>query len=157
LRHGYFQDEPYPRLADELSDLPHRLAQLVDRCLEKRKERRIATAAEVLAELELSLPGRTTRALDLDAGPYPGLTALQERDADRFFGRAPDVLQRVTRLREPPMAAIVGASGVGKSSFVRAGVVPALRAGGDAWEVLIFRPGREPLQSLATVLLPLAA
>jgi hypothetical protein len=156
LRHSYFLDEPFPRIADALPDLPHRLAQLVDRCLEKRKERRITTAAEVLAELEPMLPGRTGRTVDLDAGPYPGLTAFQESDADRFFGRDPDVLQLVTRLRDHPMAAVVGASGVGKSSFVRAGVVPALRASGEAWEVLIFRPGRQPLQSLATVLLPLA-
>ena len=62
----------------------------------------------------------------------------------------------VTRLRDEPLAAVVGASGVGKSSFVRASVVPGLRASGESWEVLILRPGRKPLQSLATVLLPLA-
>ena len=59
LRHAYFPDEPFPRIGDELPDLPHRLSQLVDRCLEKRPERRIATARELLAELEPLLPGRS--------------------------------------------------------------------------------------------------
>ena len=93
LRHAYFPDEPYPRIADELPDLPHRLAQLIDRCLEKRKERRIATAAEVLAELEPLLPGQSFRTRAMDAGPYPGLAAFQEDDAGRFFGRGADVLE----------------------------------------------------------------
>ena len=156
LRHAYFPDEPYPRIRDELPDLPQRLADVIDRCLEKRKERRIDSAAELLAALEPMLPGRAVRANAADGGPYPGLSAFQESDADRFFGRASDVLQVITRLREHPMAAIVGASGVGKSSFVRAGVVPALRAAAESWDVLMLRPGREPLRSLATLILPLA-
>jgi len=154
LRHAYFPDQPYPRIRDEIPDLPHRLADLVDRCLEKRKERRIASAAALLATLEPLLPGRSVRAVDAASGPYPGLSAFQESDADRFFGRGADVLQVVTRLRDQPMAAVVGASGVGKSSFVRAGLVPALRASPERWEVLVIRPGREPLQSLATIILP---
>ena len=155
LRHAYFPDEPYPRIAAELPDLPHRLAQLIDRCLEKRKERRIGSAAEVLAELEPLLPERSFRTREMDAGPFPGLAAFQEDDAGRFFGRSADVLEVVTRLRDHPIAAVVGASGVGKSSFVRAGVVPALKAAPEGWEVIVLRPGREPLQSLATVLRPL--
>ena len=48
----------------------------------------------------------------------------------------------MTRLRDHPIAAVVGASGVGKSSFVRAGVVPALKAAPEGWEVIVLRPGR---------------
>jgi hypothetical protein len=154
LRHAYFPDQPYPRIRDELPDLPQRLGDVIDRCLEKRKDRRIGSAAELLAALEPLLPGRSARAIDAAASPYPGLSAFQETDADRFFGRDPDVLQVSTRLRDHPMAAIVGASGVGKSSFVRAGVVPTLRATAESWEVLVIRPGREPLQSLATMIQP---
>jgi hypothetical protein len=158
LRHGYFLDEPLQRIAEALPDLPHRLTQLVDRCLEKRRERRVATARDVLAELELLLPGRAPRANNLEAGPYPGLTAFQEQDADRFYGRDGDVFQVAARLRDHPMVAVVGASGLGKSSFVRAGLVPALRGSSDdAWDVLIVRPGRQPLHSLASSLQPLAA
>jgi eukaryotic-like serine/threonine-protein kinase len=162
LRHGYFLDEPLPPIGDIVAELPHRLSRLVDRCLEKRKDRRIATAREVLAELEPLMPGRTRRVDSLETGPYPGLTAFQEGDADRFYGRDGDVFQVATRLRDHPMVAVVGASGLGKSSFVRAGLVPALRASlasepsADGWDVLIVRPGRQPLRSLATVLRPLA-
>jgi hypothetical protein len=154
LRHAYFPDQPYPRILDELPDLPGSLAEVVDRCLQKRKEHRFASAVELLAALEPLLPGRSVRAIDAAASPYPGLSAFQEHDAGRFFGRGADVLQVVTRLRDRPVAAVVGASGVGKSSFVRAGVVPALRASADSWEVLVIRPGREALQSLATLILP---
>jgi serine/threonine protein kinase len=156
LRQAYFKDEPLPRIDSELPDLPHRLAQIVDRCLEKHKERRIASAVELLADLEPFLRARGGDASSNDSVPYPGLSAFQESDAERFYGRGPDVLQLVTKLREHPVAAVVGASGVGKSSFARAGVVPALRSSGERWEVLILRPGREPLPALATALLPLA-
>jgi hypothetical protein len=157
LRHAYFLDEPLPRIEVELPDLPHRLAQVVGRCLEKHKDRRFATAADLLKELEPLALGRSGLAVEADASPYPGLSAFQETDADRFFGRGADVLQLVTRLRDHPVAAVVGASGVGKSSFVRAGVVPALRASGESWDVLILRPGREPLHGLATALLKLSS
>jgi hypothetical protein len=152
LRNAIFVDEPMPRLDGEES-LPHRLVHLVDRCLQKRKEQRIATAQEVLEELESLLPARIRRNSDEEVAPYPGLAAFQEADADRFVGRGRDVLQILTRLREYPLAAVVGPSGIGKSSFVRAGVMPALKASGETWEALVLRPGRQPLQSVATVLL----
>jgi serine/threonine protein kinase len=155
LRHAYFLDEPYPRASDALPDLPLRLAQAIDSCLEKRKERRVATAAELLGLLEPLLFPSGPRAIQEGASPYPGLSAFQESDSDRFFGRGADILQLVSRLRDHPSAAVVGASGVGKSSFVRAGLVPALRASGESWDVLILRPGREPLEGLARALLSL--
>jgi hypothetical protein len=156
LRHAYFLDAPYPRVGDEVPDLPLRLAQAIDKCLEKRKDRRVESAPDLLALLEPLLAARGAGGLQEGVSPYPGLSAFQESDADRFFGRGPDVLQLVTRLRDHPVATVVGASGVGKSSFVRAGVVPALRASGENWEVLIVRPGREPIEGLASALLPLA-
>src|SRR5262249_15135319 len=67
-----------------------------------------------------------------------------------FFGRAGDIARMVARVRERPLTAVVGSSGVGKSSFVRAGVAPALKASGERWEVLTLRPGRHPLAALAS-------
>ena len=61
----------------------------------------------------------------------------------------------VTRIRDRPIMGIVGASGVGKSSFIRAGVVPTLKRSGEQWEALIVRPGRQPMAALANLLSPM--
>ncbi|MGE5181753.1 MAG: protein kinase domain-containing protein [Acidobacteriota bacterium] len=145
-------DEPMPSIGNEVPGLPDRLVQVIDRCLAKPKTARYATAQELCDELEPLLPGRGGRNLVGDESPYPGLKAFQESDANRFFGRLPDIAELVTRLRDQPLVGVVGASGVGKSSFVRAGVVPALKASGEPWEILIVRPGRHPLQALASTL-----
>jgi eukaryotic-like serine/threonine-protein kinase len=142
--------DPMPSLADDAPGLPDRLVAIVARCLEKQKAQRYASAGELLADLEPLLPNR--RALSSEDSPYPGLTAFQEADANRFFGRSQDIASLVARLRERPLVGVVGPSGVGKSSFVRAGVVPALKDAGESWEAIIVRPGRYPLTALATVL-----
>ena len=145
-------DEPLPSIGAEVPGLPDKLVHVIDRCLAKRKAERYATASELLDDLEPLLPARAGRSLGSDESPYPGLKAFQEADADRFFGRLPDIAELVTRLRDQPLVGVVGPSGVGKSSFVRAGVVPALKASGEPWEVVIVRPGRHPLQALASTL-----
>ncbi|HEY3804217.1 MAG TPA: protein kinase [Kofleriaceae bacterium] len=145
-------DELMPSLADAAPGLPDRLVRVVAKCLAKNKNDRYATAAEMLAELEPLLPTRGGRRLAGDESPYPGLHAFQESDADRFFGRSADIASMALRLREQPLVGVVGPSGVGKSSFVRAGLVPALKASGEPWETLIVRPGKNPLAALANVL-----
>ena len=50
---------------------------------------------------------------------------------------------------------VTGASGVGKTSLGRAGVVPALKRSGEPWEILFLRPGREPLGAWAALLSPM--
>ena len=84
--------------------------------------------------------------------PYRGLLALEERDAAIFFGREADIVQaadRLRRLREgapPRVLVILGASGAGKSSFLRAGMLARLRR--DDANFLPFpaiRPGRDAL------------
>ena len=145
-------DQPMPSLGSDVPGLPDRMVQIVSRCLAKRKADRYATAAQLLADLEPLLPARSGRSLAGDESPYPGLTAFQESDANRFFGRKPDIAATVAKLRDTPLVGVVGPSGVGKSSFVRAGVVPALKSSGEPWEVLIVRPGRYPLSALASTL-----
>jgi hypothetical protein len=142
---------PMTSIRDLVPDLADGLAAVVDGCLQKRKSERIARAADLAAKLEDLLPGRHGRRLAEGESPYPGLTAFQEADADRFFGRARDVVRMVARVRELPITGVVGPSGVGKSSFVRAGLGPALKASGERWDVITLRPGRQPLAALASV------
>jgi WD40 repeat protein/DNA-binding SARP family transcriptional activator len=78
--------------------------------------------------------------------PYLGLLAYQEEDADRFFGRDAEVAACLERLDQHGVLAVVGPSGSGKSSLVRAGVVPALRRSG--LRVRVFTPGSHPLDKL---------
>src|SRR5262249_26801132 len=63
-----------------------------------------------------------------------------------FFGREREVEAVVNRLRVQPLIVVVGPSGVGKSSFVHAGVLPALP---ETWHPITLRPGPQPLTALA--------
>ncbi len=88
--------------------------------------------------------------------PYRGLEAFREEDASLFFGREQDTAQLIERLRSTRFVAVLGPSGSGKSSLVRAGLLPAVRRGaipgGEAWRVVEIVPGEHPLASLAAAL-----
>jgi eukaryotic-like serine/threonine-protein kinase len=142
-------DEPLPSLASVAPHLPNDIVVAVDRCLNKRKDGRFASAAELLETLEALTPSRASKRNEDEVCPYPGLSAYQQEDADRFFGRQREVASVVGRLADHPLIALAGPSGVGKSSFLRAGLVPALKAA-SAWDVVIARPGRSPLLNLVT-------
>jgi WD40 repeat protein len=88
--------------------------------------------------------------------PYPGLAALQEEDGAVYFGRDEEIRQVIERLNarrslgSGGLLVILGASGAGKSSLLRAGVLPRLRSSGKRWVVPPpFRPERRPLDALA--------
>jgi len=81
--------------------------------------------------------------------PWQGLMAYDVEDADRFFGRAPDVASCLVLLRRTQFLALVGPSGSGKSSILRAGVAATLRDRGH--RVVLITPGRHPLQSITAL------
>lgn len=91
------------------------------------------------------------------ANPYKGLRAFEEADAADFFGREELVAQIIERLGQTRFLAIVGPSGSGKSSVVRAGLLPAIRSGaipGSAsWRIADMFPGAHPLDGLEAALL----
>ncbi|MDM0053663.1 TIR domain-containing protein [Variovorax sp. J22R115] len=88
--------------------------------------------------------------------PYRGLNYFREEDAAFFFGREAATAQLVEAVGHHRLVAVVGASGSGKSSVVRAGLVPALRARReDAWEIVTLVPNDRPLYNLSAALLPL--
>jgi hypothetical protein len=84
--------------------------------------------------------------------PYKGLAPFQADDAEYFFGRERLVAELVARLVGAPLLGVVGPSGSGKSSVLRAGLLPALQRGvlrgsGD-WRQVVIRPGETPLREL---------
>ncbi|MBP7686462.1 MAG: SUMF1/EgtB/PvdO family nonheme iron enzyme [Thermoflexales bacterium] len=84
--------------------------------------------------------------------PFKGLQYFDETDADLFFGREELSAQLAARLRPETFLAIVGASGSGKSSIVRAGMIPALRRDHPHWQIHLITPTAHPLKELATSL-----
>ena len=91
--------------------------------------------------------------------PYLGLQSFQEEDAAVFFGREPEIqrgleeLRRMRRFGGAKMLMVLGASGSGKSSLVRAGLVPRLRRVEQEWIVVgPFRPREDPLRELSIAL-----
>ena len=85
--------------------------------------------------------------------PYPGLRPFEQEDSDFFFGRETHTEELLRRLSSSRFLAVVGTSGSGKSSLVRAGLIPALYgdllAAGSHWRVAIFRPGDDPIRAMA--------
>ena len=96
--------------------------------------------------------------------PYMGLTYFDEEDADRFFGRDEITSMLVNRLYDTSFLALIGASGSGKSSLVRAGVIPVLKRNkilksnlqppSGIWRALVMTPTARPLTRLAFTLTP---
>lgn len=133
------------------------------------------TSARIIAKLAApppparilsQLPQQT---LDLNVpakpqNPYKGLRAFEEADAADFFGRNSVVERLVKRLSETGterhFLAVVGPSGSGKSSVIKAGLIPALRQGvlfgSQGWLVVEMVPGAEPFAALEVALLKIA-
>jgi hypothetical protein len=96
------------------------------------------------------------RAVDLEDCPFKGLASFDVEDAEVFFGREQLVAELVARLPGASLVGVVGPSGSGKSSVVRAGLLPALAGGAlpgsDDWAQAVIRPGEHPLAELERAL-----
>src|ERR1700743_1092454 len=84
--------------------------------------------------------------------PFKGLSSFDTGDADYFCGRDRVVSELVARAAESTLVGILGPSGIGKSSLMRAGLLPALSAGAlpgsAAWHQVVLRPGQHPCEEL---------
>ncbi len=145
--------QPMPSAHDAPgANIPPALGDIIDLCLQKQKTERMASAEALLEALQTLLPSHHSGPLSGNESPYTGLAAFQESDAGRFFGRSLDIATVYARLQDQPLIGVVGPSGVGKSSFVRAGIIPALKFSGETWESFVVRPGRQPLAALARLI-----
>ena len=92
--------------------------------------------------------------------PFRGLQVFETEDAWLFFGRETETDELLAHLRRSPVLSVVGNSGSGKSSLIRAGLIPALEQGrfcptgspNQQWRIAVFRPSVAPLDYLAEVL-----
>jgi WD40 repeat protein len=112
-------------------------------------ERRWHAVATELA-VEEAANARKPGAPGYEQPPYVGLAAFQPVDADWFFGRERMVEELVTRLSVRRFVAVFGASGAGKSSLLRAGLLPRWRA--EQRPVVLLAPGPHPLEKCAVEL-----
>jgi energy-coupling factor transporter ATP-binding protein EcfA2 len=89
-----------------------------------------------------------------DFNPFPGLRSFEQDEHHLFFGREEQTGELLKKLSTHRFLGVVGTSGSGKSSLVRAGLLPKLRAGfmvnaGSNWRMAVLRPGTAPIENLA--------
>ena len=89
--------------------------------------------------------------------PFPGLRPFETDEYRLFFDREGQADELIARLQRSRFLAVVGTSGSGKSSLIRAGLMPALRGGmmaeaGSGWRIAVMRPGGDPIGNLASEL-----
>ncbi|MEU5090182.1 hypothetical protein [Streptomyces sp. NPDC021356] len=96
---------------------------------------------------------RADTVLDADEGnddcPYAGLSPFEESDAARFFGRERLTDDLETRVRGNRFVAVFGASGSGKSSLLRAGLIPRVSGRPAPWTAIVLTPGPHPFEECA--------
>jgi WD40 repeat protein/transcriptional regulator with XRE-family HTH domain len=166
---------PLPPLAARRAGLPRSLDDVIERATLKDPLMRYADAELLLEDLRKAIHGESvapqaamvTEALpSLTAAdnPYKGLRAFAESDAADFFGRGALIQQLLVRMGEggdlSRLLAVVGPSGSGKSSVVKAGLIPALRRGGlpgsESWYIVDLMPGPHPFEEIEAALLRIA-
>jgi serine/threonine protein kinase/formylglycine-generating enzyme required for sulfatase activity len=132
---------------------PPELVAVVTRCLHLEPSAR-PSAEEVCHELEalLTPPSATEdETPDLDTNPYRGLLPFDAEHRGSFFGRVGETEAVLDAIHASPFVLVVGVSGAGKSSLVRAGVLPRVLAGAlgaATWRVATIVPGARPVERL---------
>ncbi|MCL4302732.1 MAG: protein kinase [Anaerolineae bacterium] len=174
--------ESLPSLADHNPTLPPALDDVLAHATAKNPTDRYADALNLVEEFCQVVAGEQRRnaryhpctpapllprppapLLDL-TNPYKGLRAFSEADAADFFGRDTLIQALLGRMSETDdlsrFLAVVGPSGSGKSSVVKAGLIPALRRGGlpdsESWFIVEMMPGAHPWEELEAALLRIA-
>jgi WD40 repeat protein/DNA-binding SARP family transcriptional activator len=153
---------PIPSVRDKRPGVPPAVDAAIARATAKEPQARFGDVLELCAAFRGAVEGTSPRVLIPGElrNPYKGLRAFLEADSADFFGRELLTRRLVERVAETGAArflCVVGPSGSGKSSVVRAGLVPAIRRGvipgSDRWFVADVLPGAHPLRELERALL----
>ena len=175
-------NDPLPLLNGSRQDLPAHIDDVLQKATAKKPGERFQNAVAFAEALQQTLM-KANGALVIDSdqqfaavaeadmiNPYKGLHAFQEQDAAHFYGRTALIEQLLSCLTpsdsphasqaEARFLAIVGPSGSGKSSVVKAGLIPAVRQGAlpgsQDWFIVQMTPGSYPLEELEAALLNVA-
>ncbi len=164
--------DPLPSLLDTLEDLPKQLDKVIQKATAKPADKRFKDGKELVQAFYHAVRG------ELDEGdfvfhapdrkfvnPYKGLRAFQEGDSENFFGREALTKELIRELKSKGkfsrFLALVGPSGSGKSSAMKAGLIPEIRmgalAGSENWFIADMQPGSNPLDELEVELFSLAS
>jgi WD40 repeat protein/serine/threonine protein kinase len=174
---------PMPSLQEKKPDLPPELNQPIQQATIKDPMSRYENVTDFARDFQmivtrLQYPTLGTTTIGIPAGgigmdatgaievfnPYKGLKAFQESDASDFYGRESLVQSLMTRMVEfhplQRFLAVVGPSGSGKSSVVRAGLLPAIRRGDVQGLPILYMtdmiPGNDPIRKLEGAILKVA-
>jgi WD40 repeat protein/serine/threonine protein kinase/DNA-binding SARP family transcriptional activator len=178
-------NESLPSLRESDLEIPPILDEVIQRATAKDPDKRYPDIlsmgvdfGKMLAQVGLDKPVKGGLHLLEPENPYKGLQPFLEADAEDFFGREAFIEQLLARLAQPHIEsveskgdiveitharflAVIGPSGSGKSSVVRAGLIPALNrgalSGSQDWFMVSMHPGEHPLEELENALMRIAA
>ena len=170
---NHLQEElpPLPRHNSSQILLPSSVNAIIARATAKESHLRYPQVMEIAYDLRQAMLGKFDMESTLEIplaivkNPYKGLRPFEEIDSGDFYGRENLVGEILARFAQQTatnrLLAIVGPSGSGKSSLVKAGVLPALRQGtlsdSEKWYVTSMTPGGTPIQALESALLSIAS
>jgi len=171
-------NEPLPLIDHNALDLPASINNIIQRATAKDASIRYPDSLTLVKEFQQAIQVESGELEELSTiqissteyklieakNPYKGLRAFQQADAEDFFGRTKMINRILGRLAEDEteadFLAVIGPSGSGKSSLVKAGVIPALRRGkidgSEDWFVAEMVPSENPLEELEAALLSVA-
>ena len=183
ILHNQLYDK-LPSLQEHNPEVPERLNEVIWKATDKHPRRRyqstlemaatfrklvegdsVSVSSETVAETKVIDAAELAELLHEPTNPYKGLQPFQESDTENFFGREELIERLLDRFKEGGVdsrfLAVVGPSGIGKSSVVKAGVIPALRqgklAGSENWFITEVTPSSSPLDQLTASLTQIAS
>lgn len=154
-------NEPIPLIRVSNPEVPSAVDAVVQRATAKDPNDRYESAGQFAVALAAAAGIDTQSEIEPeDRNPYKGLRAFDEADARDFAGRDRLVSQLVDTVAEHRAIFVVGPSGSGKSSAVRAGLIPSIRngriPGSDRWFVSTMIPGADPFADLEAAIMRIA-